>query len=348
MRTVKRTGMMVKGQSIIKLSRFGGLAALVLVMAIVLVFAASGSPGASAAPVSTALTVNNAGFEAFNLPNNCQFSRPFGTTGGCLIFSLNPIPSWTLTPSLGDGGSFNPGHVNEYPGGIPEGQNVAYSSQASAPIISQVLSSVLTANTRYTLLVEVGSRSDLPSQGYFVQLFAGGTLLAQDNSSLTITSGTFATSTVIYDALPGDSNLGTSLEIRLANASVNSSQTNFDDVRLTTGLAVEIDIKPGSDPNCFNSNDHGVIPVAILGSASFDASTVNPLSVVLDGQAVRVKGKSGNAGSLEDVNNDGFSDLVVQIIDDAAYVPGSTIGTVTGQLNDGTPFIGTDSICITQ
>lgn len=113
-------------------------------------------------------------------------------------------------------------------------------------------------------------------------------------------------------------------------------------------LEVEIDIKPGSDPNCFNSNDHGVIPVAILGSASFDASNVDPFRVELDGQDVRVKGKSGNAGSLEDVNGDGFLDLVVQIIDDAAYVPGNTIGTITGHLNDGTPFIGTDSICITQ
>jgi hypothetical protein len=30
---------------------------------------------------------------------------------------------------------------------------------------------------------------------------------------------------------------------------------------------VGIDIKPGSDPNCFNINGHGVIPVAILGSS---------------------------------------------------------------------------------
>ena len=32
---------------------------------------------------------------------------------------------------------------------------------------------------------------------------------------------------------------------------------------------VEIDIKPGSDPNCFNNNGHGVIPVAILSSNNF-------------------------------------------------------------------------------
>ena len=137
----------------------------------------------------------------------------------------------------------------------------------------------------------------------------------------------------------------------LVNANVDNFKIWTTDVTAETCqtvIQVDIDIKPGSDPNCFNSNDHGVIPVAILGSAGFDASTVDPFSVELDGQEVRVKGKSGNAGSLEDVNNDGFSDLVVQIIDNAAYEPGDTIGTVTGVTFGGMPFEGTDSVCITQ
>jgi hypothetical protein len=115
-------------------------------------------------------------------------------------------------------------------------------------------------------------------------------------------------------------------------------------------VAVDIDIKPGSDPNCFNADDHGVIPVAILGSADFDASTVDPTSIFLDGAGVRVKGKSGNAGSLEDVNNDGFEDLVVQIEDaDGTFEEGDTVATLTGNLKEefgGTPIEGTDTICI--
>jgi len=111
-------------------------------------------------------------------------------------------------------------------------------------------------------------------------------------------------------------------------------------------LQVTIDIKPGSDPNCFNSDGHGVIPVAILGSADFDASTVNPFTVSLDGAGVRVKGKSGNAGSLEDVNGDGFQDLVVQILDDSSYSFGDTTATLNGFTYDGVPIVGTDTICI--
>ena len=36
---------------------------------------------------------------------------------------------------------------------------------------------------------------------------------------------------------------------------------------------VDIDIKPGSDPNCFTSDGHGSIPIAILSSVDFDASS---------------------------------------------------------------------------
>ncbi|MCK4823424.1 LamG domain-containing protein, partial [bacterium] len=114
-------------------------------------------------------------------------------------------------------------------------------------------------------------------------------------------------------------------------------------------VVIEVDIKPGSYPNCFNSNGHGVIPVAILGSEDFDVSTIDPSTVMLDSQAVRVKGKSGNWGSLEDVNGDGFDDLVVQILDDGVYTQGSTIGIITATSYDGaTSFKGEDSICITQ
>ena len=49
---------------------------------------------------------------------------------------------------------------------------------------------------------------------------------------------------------------------------------------------VDIDIKPGSDPNCFNSDGNGVIPVAILSSAFFDATSVDPESVLLDGSEI--------------------------------------------------------------
>ena len=50
---------------------------------------------------------------------------------------------------------------------------------------------------------------------------------------------------------------------------------------------------------------------------------------------------------INDVNADGISDLVVQIEDaDGTVEAGPATGILTGKLLDGTPFEGTDSICI--
>ncbi len=118
-------------------------------------------------------------------------------------------------------------------------------------------------------------------------------------------------------------------------------------------ITVDIDIKPGSDPNCFNNNGNGVIPVAILGSADFDVTQVDASSVELESLAIRAVGKSNKLlAHIEDVNGDGFDDLVVQIEDqDGVFSVGDTTAIVTGTLLTEfgtTPIEGTDSICIVQ
>ncbi len=113
-------------------------------------------------------------------------------------------------------------------------------------------------------------------------------------------------------------------------------------------IQVEIDIKPGSDPNCFNNNGSGVIPVAVLGSAEFDVSEIDPSSVKLAGLDLRAVGKSNKLlAHIEDVNNDGFDDLVVQIEDqNGTFMSGNSTAELTGTLFSGTPIKGTDEICV--
>lgn len=114
-------------------------------------------------------------------------------------------------------------------------------------------------------------------------------------------------------------------------------------------VPVWVDIKPGSDPNCLNSDGHGVIPVAVLGTADFDVTLIDPATVRLEGMAVAVRGKASKLmAHYEDVNGDGFTDLVVQIEDTGgAFAPGSTTATLTGRLLGGDLWIeGADHICL--
>jgi hypothetical protein len=113
-------------------------------------------------------------------------------------------------------------------------------------------------------------------------------------------------------------------------------------------MAVSVDIKPGSDPNCFKNDDHGAIPIALLGSADLDATQIDPSTVRLDSLAIKVVGKSEKLlAHIEDANGDGIDDLVVQIQDeDDSFASGHGTAQVTGYLYDGTYIYGSDSICV--
>ena len=117
------------------------------------------------------------------------------------------------------------------------------------------------------------------------------------------------------------------------------SGTAFADV------TVNIDIKPGSEPNSINNNGKGVIPVAILGNNTFDVSQIDPSTVELEGCEIKTVGKKDKLlAHYEDVNDDGYVDLVVQIVDVEDAFDDLTEATLTGQLFNGTEIIGTDSI----
>jgi hypothetical protein len=112
---------------------------------------------------------------------------------------------------------------------------------------------------------------------------------------------------------------------------------------------VEIDIKPGSDPNCFNINGHGVIPVAILGSPVFFISDIDQTSLTFGGLSVQVRGNKYPQCNGEYSNDDEFLDLVCHFEDDSsAWVEGGDEATLSGKLLGvgGSKFEGTDSICL--
>ncbi len=123
-------------------------------------------------------------------------------------------------------------------------------------------------------------------------------------------------------------------------------------------LNVGIDIKPGSYPNAFNVNGSGVIPVAILGSATFDVSKIDPATLLFGGLSVKTKNNGTlRECSIADVSGDfttpqgapdGYPDLVCQFGDvDGTLFQGEDTATLTGNLYaqfGGTPIQGSDTI----
>ena len=117
-------------------------------------------------------------------------------------------------------------------------------------------------------------------------------------------------------------------------------------------VPVTIDIKPGSDPNSINLCSNGTVPIAILGSDTFDVNNINTDTLRFAEASVKMVGKKDphSLCSYEDVNGDGITDLVCHFVTtDIAGINGeSTSATVNGELNDGTAFEGTDAVNIVK
>lgn len=121
-------------------------------------------------------------------------------------------------------------------------------------------------------------------------------------------------------------------------------------------VEVNIDVKPGSDPNSFNCGNKGVLPVAILGSATFDATMVDVSTVTLETPNGPIGAQGRGLRSKSDVNGDGLRDLVVDFGSSAVSrgigcpLRQNTIVPVEvrGMTLDGTSFFGSDTLRIAR
>jgi hypothetical protein len=139
------------------------------------------------------------------------------------------------------------------------------------------------------------------------------------------------------------------------------------------GTVVPLDIKPGSCPNSFNRNSNGVLPVALVGTDTFDVASVDITSLEIaradgvGGGAAPNEGPPGPHTVVEDVtapfagepcdcdelSADGIMDLsmkfwsndVVEALELDDLPAGEFVELeLSGMLMDGTAFTATDCI----
>jgi len=112
--------------------------------------------------------------------------------------------------------------------------------------------------------------------------------------------------------------------------------------RVVPAYEISIDIKPGSYPNSINLDKKGVTPVAVLTTAEFDATTVDPATVRFGPAAV-----SPLRWVLEDVDFDGDMDMILHFDAlECGFTATDTEGVLTAETFGGREVVGSDSVRI--
>lgn len=106
---------------------------------------------------------------------------------------------------------------------------------------------------------------------------------------------------------------------------------------------IEVDIKPGSDPNSINPSLEGVLPVAILGSEIFDVADVDVTTLAFGHGGAALAHLRGP--HFHDVNHDGIEDLLAHFwVEDTGIAFGDRMACLAGKTLDGKRFEGCDSV----
>ncbi len=111
---------------------------------------------------------------------------------------------------------------------------------------------------------------------------------------------------------------------------------------IVSEIPIHIDVKPNELPNAINPRSKGVVPVAILSTGTFDATTVDGSTVHFGASGVEA---SAVRSAIEDVNKDGRPDMILHFSTQASGIKcGDSIVFLTGKTLGGQLLRGSDSI----
>jgi hypothetical protein len=296
---------------------------------LILVSALAGNvPVAMAQPAGPNLIVNG-DFEAGNTGFSSDYTYSPGNIGPQGVYDVlsDPSSAHPLATSYGD-------HTSG------SGLMMAVNGATTAGLAVWSQSVAVTTNTDYAFSAWVASWwHDSPAE---LQFLINGNPVGIFNASST--TGDWQEFSTTWNS---GSDTTATVEIVDLNTDSGGNDFTLDDLSLRAELIhVDIDIKPGSDPNAINPRSRGTIPVAILSNATFDATTeVDRTSLTF--------GRTGDEDSLarctanEDKNGDGLLDVVCHFSTQrAGFQSGDTEGVLKGMTTGGVPIQGTDSVKI--
>jgi hypothetical protein len=183
-----------------------------------------------------------------------------------------------------------------------------------------------------------------------------GALLSFAGTANDAEDGDLGAALVWESTIDGSLGVGASTDATLSRGVHTITATSTDSgglpgsVQITVTITevprvVNIDVLPGDAANVVFPNQSGNLPVAILSSADFNASTVDPDSLRFGlGEATR----TGDV-EISDVDGQFGNDTTVHFrIQDSGIFCDDTEVSVYGETLEGSPIAGTGSIDATQ
>jgi hypothetical protein len=161
-------------------------------------------------------------------------------------------------------------------------------------------------------------------------------------------------------------NLGGTLAAPVVVATLSGASIGVGAPPLAEEIAVTLDIKPGSCPNPLNMKSRGVLPAAILGTAGFDVTRIDPATIRLEGVApirwsledvaAPFAGVPVGCGNCTSAGPDGYRDLTLKFDTEAIAAALGVVSDrqcrvlrLTGNLRPpfgATPIAGRDVVTI--
>lgn len=269
----------------------------------------------------------------------------YGDGGGVQALSLSG-KTFALSHTYVDNGSYTiTVTVTDDDGGAGSDQ-VAMTIVNVAPTVNAGPDGTVTSGQGFTLTGGFSDPGiiDYPWNWSVNWGFGSNTTGTTNNQSLAISATTQACAAGTYNVV--------------LSVTDKDNGTGRDTMQLAVSyVAVSIDITPTKTPNPVSLRQKGVVPVAILSSATFDATTADPSKITLGDEAgvdtpVAKQKKGTYQTSIEDANKDGRLDLVVffdnpTLLTNGDVHVGTSSLTLRGFLNDGcTNFRGTDAVVV--